>query len=140
MGYDVLMSCVTHGPSASEARAPHAAAQLLPLVCDELRQLAAAKMPWREQLAGKDDGCRGYEQGRMTDVEVLSHEGSGMAVEQHLHHLLLELFGVDTARRDAEAARVPRIKSAAVNRYVKALKRLEGVLQGMPGGSEGMGG
>jgi hypothetical protein len=76
----------------------------------------------------------------MTDVEVLSHQGSGMTVEQHLHHLLLEVFGVDTARRDAEAARVPRIKSAAVNRYVKALKRLEGVLQGMPGGSEGMGG
>jgi RNA polymerase sigma-70 factor (ECF subfamily) len=40
---------------------------------------------------------------------------------------------------NAEAAQVLGIKpSAAVNRYVRALKRLKGVLQGMPGGIEGI--
>jgi RNA polymerase sigma-70 factor (ECF subfamily) len=40
---------------------------------------------------------------------------------------------------NAEAARVLGIKpSAAVNRYVRALKRLKDVFQGMPGGIEGI--
>jgi RNA polymerase sigma-70 factor (ECF subfamily) len=40
---------------------------------------------------------------------------------------------------NAEAAQVLGIKpSAAVNRYVRALKRLKGVFQGMPGGIEGI--
>jgi RNA polymerase sigma-70 factor (ECF subfamily) len=40
---------------------------------------------------------------------------------------------------NAEAAQVLGIKpSAAVNRYVRALKRLKDVLQGMPGGIEGI--
>jgi hypothetical protein len=40
---------------------------------------------------------------------------------------------------NAEAAQVLGIKpSAAVNRYVRALKRLKGVVQGMPGGIEGI--
>jgi RNA polymerase sigma-70 factor (ECF subfamily) len=40
---------------------------------------------------------------------------------------------------NAETAQVLRIKpSAAVNRYVRALKRLKDVFQGMPGGSEGL--
>jgi RNA polymerase sigma-70 factor (ECF subfamily) len=40
---------------------------------------------------------------------------------------------------NAEAAQVLGIKpSAAVNRYVRALKRLKDVFQGMPGGVEGM--
>ena len=40
---------------------------------------------------------------------------------------------------NAEAAQVLGIKpSAAVNRYVRALKRLKAVFQGMPGGSEGI--
>lgn len=40
---------------------------------------------------------------------------------------------------NAEAAQVLGIKpSAAVNRYVRALKRLKDVFQGMPGGMEGM--
>jgi RNA polymerase sigma-70 factor (ECF subfamily) len=40
---------------------------------------------------------------------------------------------------NAEAAQVLGIKpSAAVNRYVRALKRLKAVLQGMPGGIEGI--
>jgi RNA polymerase sigma-70 factor (ECF subfamily) len=40
---------------------------------------------------------------------------------------------------NAEAAQVLGIKpSAAVNRYVRALKRLNDVFQGMPGGSEGI--
>ena len=40
---------------------------------------------------------------------------------------------------NAEAAEVLGIKpSAAVNRYVRALKRLKGVFQGMPGGLEGI--
>jgi RNA polymerase sigma-70 factor (ECF subfamily) len=40
---------------------------------------------------------------------------------------------------NAEAAAVLGIKpSAAVNRYVRALKRLKGVFQGMPGGTEGV--
>src|SRR5262245_46198922 len=38
------MSPVTHILSALEQGDPHAAAQLLPLVYDELRQLAAAKL------------------------------------------------------------------------------------------------
>ena len=38
---------------------------------------------------------------------------------------------------NAETAQVLGIKaSAAVNRYVRALKRLKGVFQGMPGGFE----
>jgi RNA polymerase sigma-70 factor (ECF subfamily) len=42
---------------------------------------------------------------------------------------------------NAEAAQVLGIKpSAAVNRYVRALKRLKDVFQGMPGGGEGVGG
>jgi RNA polymerase sigma-70 factor, ECF subfamily len=40
---------------------------------------------------------------------------------------------------NAEAAQVLEIKqSAAVNRYVRALKRLKDVFQGMPGGIEGI--
>jgi len=40
---------------------------------------------------------------------------------------------------NAEAAHVLGIKpSAAVNRYVRALKRLKDVFQGMPGGIEGI--
>jgi RNA polymerase sigma-70 factor (ECF subfamily) len=40
---------------------------------------------------------------------------------------------------NAEAAQVLGIKpSAAVNRYVRALKRLKNVFQGMPGGIEGI--
>jgi RNA polymerase sigma-70 factor (ECF subfamily) len=40
---------------------------------------------------------------------------------------------------NAEAAQVMGIKpSAAVNRYVRALKRLKGVFEGMPGGIEGV--
>ncbi len=40
---------------------------------------------------------------------------------------------------NAEAAAVLGVKpSAAVNRYVRALKRLKGVFQGMPGGIEGV--
>jgi RNA polymerase sigma-70 factor, ECF subfamily len=40
---------------------------------------------------------------------------------------------------NAEVAQVLGIKpSAAVNRYVRALKRLKGVFQGMPGGVEGI--
>ena len=40
---------------------------------------------------------------------------------------------------NAETAEVLGIKpSAAVNRYVRALKRLKGVFQGMPGGIEGI--
>jgi RNA polymerase sigma-70 factor, ECF subfamily len=40
---------------------------------------------------------------------------------------------------NAETAQVLGIKaSAAVNRYVRALKRLKGVFQGMPGGVEGI--
>jgi RNA polymerase sigma-70 factor (ECF subfamily) len=40
---------------------------------------------------------------------------------------------------NAEAAQVLGIKpSAAVNRYVRALKRLKDVFQGMPGGIEGI--
>jgi RNA polymerase sigma-70 factor (ECF subfamily) len=40
---------------------------------------------------------------------------------------------------NSEAAQVLGIKpSAAVNRYVRALKRLKGVFQGMPGGIEGI--
>jgi RNA polymerase sigma-70 factor (ECF subfamily) len=40
---------------------------------------------------------------------------------------------------NSEAAQVMGIKpSAAVNRYVRALKRLKDVLQGMPGGMEGI--
>jgi RNA polymerase sigma-70 factor, ECF subfamily len=40
---------------------------------------------------------------------------------------------------NAEAAQVLGIKpSAAVNRYVRALRRLKGVFQGMPGGVEGI--
>jgi RNA polymerase sigma-70 factor (ECF subfamily) len=40
---------------------------------------------------------------------------------------------------NAEAAQVLGIKpSAAVNRYVRALKRLKGVFEGMPGGIEGI--
>jgi hypothetical protein len=40
---------------------------------------------------------------------------------------------------NAEAAQVLGIEpSAAVNRYVRALKRLKGVFQGMPGGIEGI--
>src|SRR5437660_1251576 len=40
---------------------------------------------------------------------------------------------------NAEAAQVLGIRpSAAVNRYVRALKRLKGVFQGMPGGIEGV--
>jgi RNA polymerase sigma-70 factor (ECF subfamily) len=40
---------------------------------------------------------------------------------------------------NAEAAQVLGIKAAAaVNRYVRALQRLKGVLQGMPGGMEGI--
>jgi RNA polymerase sigma-70 factor (ECF subfamily) len=40
---------------------------------------------------------------------------------------------------NAEAAQVLGIKpSAAVNRYVRAIKRLKGVFQGMPGGIEGI--
>jgi RNA polymerase sigma-70 factor (ECF subfamily) len=42
---------------------------------------------------------------------------------------------------NAEAAQVLGISpSAAVNRYVRALKRLKDVFQGMPGGIEGIGG
>ena len=40
---------------------------------------------------------------------------------------------------NAETAQVLGIKaSAAVNRYVRALKRLKDVFQGMPGGIEGI--
>ena len=40
---------------------------------------------------------------------------------------------------NSEAAQVLGIKpSAAVNRYVRALKRLKDVFQGMPGGIEGI--
>ena len=40
---------------------------------------------------------------------------------------------------NAEAAQVLGIKlSAAVNRYVRALKRLKDVFQAMPGGAEGL--
>jgi RNA polymerase sigma-70 factor (ECF subfamily) len=40
---------------------------------------------------------------------------------------------------NAETAKVLGIKpSAAVNSYVRALKRLKGVFQGMPGGLEGI--
>jgi RNA polymerase sigma-70 factor (ECF subfamily) len=40
---------------------------------------------------------------------------------------------------NAEAAQVLGVKpSAAVNRYVRALKRLKGVFQGMSGGIEGI--
>jgi RNA polymerase sigma-70 factor (ECF subfamily) len=40
---------------------------------------------------------------------------------------------------NAEAAQVLGVKpSAAVNRYVRALKRLKDVFQGMPGGTEGI--
>ena len=40
---------------------------------------------------------------------------------------------------NAEAAEVLGIKpTAAVNRYVRALKRLKDVFQGMPGGMEGI--
>jgi RNA polymerase sigma-70 factor (ECF subfamily) len=40
---------------------------------------------------------------------------------------------------NAEAAQVLRIKpTAAVNRYLRALKRLRDVFQGMPGGTEGL--
>jgi hypothetical protein len=46
---------------------------------------------------------------------------------------------LDASRNGAEPARVLGIKpSAALNRYVRALKRLKDVLQGMPGGIEGI--
>src|SRR5262249_17525074 len=44
-----------------------------------------------------------------------------------------------TGLSNEEAAQVREIKSsAAVNRYVRALKRLKDVFQGMPGGIEGI--
>jgi hypothetical protein len=38
----------------------------------------------------------------------------------------------------AEAAPVLGVKPAGVNRRLRALERLQGVFQGMPGGSEGI--
>jgi RNA polymerase sigma factor (TIGR02999 family) len=70
IGYDLLMSDVTRILSAIEAGDPHAAAQLLPLVYDELRKLAAA------QLAGEKPG-------QTLDATALVHEAYVRLVGDH---------------------------------------------------------
>jgi DNA topoisomerase IA len=58
-------------------------------------------------------------------------EGNGYQVTWALGHATCGLS-------NAEAAQVLGIRpSAAVNRYVRALRRLRDVFQGMPGGIEG---
>ena len=74
------MNDVTHILAAIEQGDPHAAAQLLPLVYDELRRLAAA------QLAAEKPG-------QTLQATALVHEAYLRPVGEHLlaapvHHLL----------------------------------------------------
>jgi hypothetical protein len=89
-----------------------------------------------------------------TDVELLNAARSGdegalaLLIERHRDRLermvRLRMTGGSGARRSrrrgpSEATAVLGIKpSAAVYRYVRAIKRLKHAFQGMPGGIEGI--
>jgi RNA polymerase sigma factor (sigma-70 family) len=86
------------------------------------------------------DAARQGDEGAITVLVERNRDGlermSGCMDAQDREVLILRHF---EELSNAEAAQVLGIKpSAAVNRYMRALKRLKDVFQGMPGGIEGI--
>jgi RNA polymerase sigma factor (TIGR02999 family) len=133
------MSEVTRILSAIEQGDPHAAAQLLPLVYDELRQLAAAKLAQEKPGQTLEATALVHEAYlRLVDADQAQHwNGRGhffAAAAEAMRRILIEnarrkkrgKHGGDRERVDLEMTRLPtRMSSEELLALDEALERLK---------------
>ena len=90
-------------------------------------------LEWRRRRTAAELASRRH----LEEVAHLNRSAAVGVLSASLGHELNQPLGAVLS--NAEAAQVLGIKpSAAVNRYVRALRRLKEVFEGMPGGIEGI--